>query len=370
MAISLGGLANLKEYVRSASEFLHENKYYDLGLIDVGIEPGIMRLDKQIAIWGKHPAIGKNASGCDETANPYSISPTVKFWTPNPISDRIPFCEDQVYDSMFEYGHKTGIEGLRDDNQLALLFMMGKIAEAIPDIPMREGWLGDTALVGTPPNGVAGDLNLFNHVDGLWKQMEALPATQIVALTGDPNAGVTKTAQKNFTSDAALGFIDNILAQASQVMKQPLRYSFGVTSHIMDKIQAYYNDKTANTYNRGLTIDPSHIPGVKRRFRYNGYLIHELTFMSRTIEEYFTLSTGDGDPWHKPNRIVFADFENNLRFGFDTPVWPGAKSEKGLDIVNPWNMKLEYGGAGKYDVFFRFKMDAKVLIDKEVMISQ
>lgn len=369
MAISLGGLANLKEYVTSAAEFIHKSKFYDMGILDVGVQSSEMKLDKQIAIWGMHPDIGKNAQGCDETANTYSLSPVVKWWTPKPISDRIPYCEDTVYNSMFEYGHRSGIEGLEDDNQLALVFMMGKIAEVLPNTVMREGWLGDTAYAVTPPNGVAADLKLFNHVDGLWKQMEALPAAQKLTIVGDPNAGATKTLQKALTGDQAIQTLENMLADAPWVMRNAGKYTFGVTSWFMDKIQAYYNDKTANTYNRGLTLDANHIPGVDRRFRLNGYLIVEKTFLSRQIDQYLTTS-GDANPWHKPNRVIFADFENNLRMGFDTPLWPGHKNEKGLENFNPWNLKLEYSGAGKYDVFTRFKMDAKLIVDDEVMIAQ
>lgn len=359
MALDPSSVTFTGEEVRQVSEFIHDKKYVDWGKIDVGIEPNAITARKQIVHWGDFPDIGRNAGGCNQTLSTATLSPTEEYWDPNPISDRIPFCLSAVEDTMFTYLREQGVNNLKDPKAAALMFLIMKISEAVPNIIMREGWLGDTAIGATfPPLPNATNQTLFNHVDGLWKQLEAIGGNASYSLTGDPNAGASYTAQLNYNGDDVQGWLDGMLAQADQKMKDPSTYSFGVTNWIMDKIVTMYGDKTANTYSRNWVQVSDGATGQPRSFRYQGYLIEEKPFLTRTISTYFN----NGTVWHKPNRIVFADFKNNLRFGLDTPLYPGYDSAGRLTSIPNWNLDVEYiPGEQNWNVFVGFKMDAKVI---------
>lgn len=358
MAFDLSNLTFNGEEVKSLGEAVQEAVFQnpEANTFHEFVE-GI-KAKKQIAILGKIDGLtGKGSGGCNPSNDTLNIGTSEKFWNPEMVSNRFPFCWDETKDSFFIWGTKNGIEKADLTGTDYLNFIVDRLTPALEEEYLRIAWFSDVdaADVNASPAGVltAGtDPAYFNKIDGLWKQLFAIVAADSDRKTAGldtRNAGVSYAAQEFTSADTTNRVVTNTL--------QNMRYGADMRLRTKQNLTYAVTQSVADQYERELTeanvaFTTERLENGMTMLKSGSITVVAFDFWDRIIRTY----ENDGTKYNFPHRAVLLT-KDNMQIGTEAV---GTLSE--IDAFYDKKDKTNY-------VDTAYAIDAKVIEDYLVQLA-
>lgn len=345
-------LINIDELTLNAEEaqeigkLIIERGFVQGALSDVHeIETGIL-YKQQIAFAGRIADSLKKAVGCTPE-NGTGVELTEKFWDPEIFASRWEHCADDLNKllKLFKKAQRINPDfyNLIDSEAMGVIYAL--IDTMLMDTLPVKVWFSDKAADHFADGGVftaGSDLDLYNVIDGLWKQIFA-EATAVNRVTITENAGANYAAQA-LPADKALAYLTSVVNTADERLLADPTAEILVTRSIADN---YRNTLRTKTIGAGfIEVTENGRPELY----FDGYKLKIMYEWDRFI----TASQNNGVKKNLPHRIVFTTPAN-------IPV--GTLSEEDLKTLT--SFYYEYGKTNVIDV--AFSLDAKLLEDHMIV---
>ena len=290
--------------VQELSAIIFETAFKNPALTEMhDIVEGI-DMKTQILLMSSMGLQGKAANGtCTPEDSDAGIVATQKYWENNQIDIRIPYCAKELPELLKAFGQKQNkydVEGSEEIKMIA-----SRLLEAIDEAILRLTWFGDkdaknVVSGGTITNAI--DVDYFNSVDGIWKQIFAdVTAGKIKRASIASNTGTTYSAQE-LTAGAALETLRKVYNQSDARLKNHPDGQFIVTQTVYDNFMDKLEDAGLNAVGSLAVND-----GV---MTYRGKKIIVNEHWDRTIAAY----QNNGTKFNLPHRIVYS-VKSNLPIG-------------------------------------------------------
>ncbi len=309
-----------REDIKTLAEAILSKYYEKPGFSDFHtLVRGIVH-DKQLPILGLFEGLsGKAKTSCGMESNDGQIRSIDKTWTPKRIGDRFDQCADDLIETFFKWGLKPGVNKEDLTSTEFAVFLEERIADVMNDGVFRHAWFGDTDAAeysgspsGTITNGT--DLDFFNVIDGLFKQM-----FEIVADNADRKSTTgltTKNAQASYalqkfndtdtTNQVVTKALDIIATDADERLSAGSEIPmFIVTKSVADQ----YRRERKFAF-PAIDIAYERIENGILVLKTDGYTLTVFPFWDRMIKAYFN----NGTKWYLPHRIVFGA-KSNIMIG-------------------------------------------------------
>lgn len=355
-----------REDIKSLSEAVMKAYFEKPGIGEFHtLVKGIVH-DKQIVILGLFEGLaGLAKTTCGGTPNPGTIGASEKTWTPKYIGDRFEDCFDNVIDTFFKWGLKSGYEKTDLTSTEFALFVEERISDTIVESVYRHVWFGDTAAAnynsspaGFITNGTT--LGYFNVIDGLWKQIFAIVSADSTRKTGDVdtnkgltyrNAQATFAAQKFTASDVTDQIVtrtlENMITEADERLIAGTETPFFiVTKSVADQ---YKRERKAFA---NIEMAYERIEGGMLKLQCDGYDLIAFPFWDRIIKAY----ESNGTKYHLPHRVLLATKSN---------IQVGTEEEKNLSDFDVFYDKY----TEKLVIKFAYNLDAKIIQDDQIQVA-
>ena len=313
---------------------------------------------KQIAILGRlNGLLGKGSNACDETDATNSITNTEKFWDPETISDRIPFCWNELKETFFVWGLKKGIEKGDLTSTDLLIYLEEVVQDSIVEAIYRLAYFGDkdSADVNASPAGTlkAGtDVAYWNKIDGFYKQLFAIAVadadrltTDLASRNGQSTYALQKFTSTDTTNKVATNALQNMYYDADMRLRERTDLVYVVTQSVADQyareLKAANQAFTTERLENGITVLLS-----------DGIEVVGFPFLDRMIKTYFD----NGTKYYLPHRAILTTKEN---------MQVGAEESGSFTDLKVWYSDDK----NKTYMKFALTMDAKVLLDYLVQVA-
>lgn len=346
------------EEIRELSEALFISGFSKPAIAEFhSVAEGIVA-KKQIAILGRlNGLLGKGTNACGEADATNDVTNTEKFWDPATISDRIPFCWNDLKQTFFVWGLKRGIEKGDLTSTDLLIYLEELVQDAIVEAVYRFAYFGDkdAADVNASPAGTlkAGtDVAYFNKINGFYKQLFAIAVADTARLTTDlasRNGQATYALQKftstDTTNKVATNALQNMYYDADMRLRERTDLVYVVTQSVADQyareLKAANQAFTTERLENGITVLQS-----------DGIEVVGFPFLDRMIKTYFD----NGTKYYLPHRAILTTKEN---------MQLGAEESGSFTDLDVWFDKT----LNKTYMKFTLTMDAKVLLDYLVQVA-
>ena len=288
----------LKDLSRVIGELSYNETIRSLHDVVQGI-----KYDEQIVFAGRIGLFGKTTTGCTPSAAS-GLTLTQKFWKPKFIDFRFQHCSASVntQDKLVQQFRRMNDDFYKiteGSNSPVGDFVIARVAAEMPENILVKAWFGDTAAEVIAEGGVfkAGtDLDLFNSIDGIWKQIFA---TTSLAPSGKYHVAIAKNAGNSYANQA-LAAGDSIAAFKALYNKADSRLrgfagaKFYATRSLYDGL---VNDLETVQNAGGFTItNENGMPVV----RYRGLEVVMVELWDRIIDGF----QNNGTKWNIPHRLV------------------------------------------------------------------
>lgn len=346
------------DIVKSSAEAIYETAFANPAVGQLfTIVPGI-KTKKQIAILGAfQELLGAGNGACNPDGRQVNTALTGKSWETATISDRLEFCWQDIKETFFIWATQNGINKADLTGTDFALFIEQRLGEALPETYMRLAYFGDkdAANYNDSPAGVitnTTDVNYFNRIDGIWKQIYAIVGADASRKT----AGLaTKNAQSSYANQAfnstdtsnkvVMNLLFDMEVGADSRLTSQTGLVFQVTKSVFDQYRreltfaniAYTTDRLENGMQ---VINAGNIPVVC------------VEFWDRMIKAHFN----NGTKYYLPHRAILAN-PANLQIG--------TEEENTLTAFDMFYDKK----TKTTNVDFQFDMDAKVIVDHEIQVA-
>lgn len=343
--------------VMALSEAIFESVFVNPTITEFHtIVPGIVA-KQQIAFLGLLGLVGKSGGGCSPEADTPTAPMTEKFWTPEPISMRIEECYTTYNASFFIWAQNKGLKRADLTNTDVFNFIEERAKTGLDEAKLRHAWFGDTdsANYNSSPAGVitnGTNLNFFNAIDGFWKQIYAIVASDSTkkAASITKNAAATYALQAfdstDVTNKVVMSYFSDCRTNADERLSDREDTIFLVTKSVYDQYLKELKSYTNIEQSFQINIDG------KRELMFDGVPVRKFSFWDRTIKAYLN----NGTKYYQPHRIVYT-VKSNLQIGVE--------SEEALN-----GLEAFYYQKDKTNILdAEFLMDAKVIEDYMVEVA-
>jgi hypothetical protein len=305
----------------------------------------------QIPFISNVPESGKTSADCTPPAGS-GVTVTQKLWTPKLIEGRFEHCQKDL-NALFKLAQRVArvnpdfFDKIDSD---VFRVLSAKILDSLKRSIFRLAWFGDTAADVTANGGVflAGtDLDLFNSINGLWKQIFA-------EVTGDKRITIAENAEATYalqdselTPADAKGILDSMWAAADSRLKADPDVQFQVTESIYEKYAQWIRDQAAD----GGGLTQVVVNGIER-VAYNGKPVIPMYEWDRYIRTY----QQDATKYNLPHRAVLT-----------TPInlALGTVAESDFEELESFYDKV----TKKNYVDYAYSLDAKFLEDYMAVVA-
>lgn len=315
----------------------------------------------QIAILGRfNGLLGKGSGLCDTEGRSVTSALSQKQWTPSTVSDKLGYCWKDLKETFFIWGTKNGIAKADLTSTDFIIFIEDLLKTEILETVHRIVWFNDTdaANYDDSPAGVitnGTDLDFFNKIDGLWKQLFAIVVADSTRKTVVTNGITAKNGQATYalqqfndtdtTNRIVMKTLENMGYEADSRLTAKAGNIFIVTKSVGDQYKREL--KAAN-----IAYTTERIENGILKLMSDGIEVYVFEFWDRMIRAYHD----NGTKYYLPHRILFANPEN-LRVG--------TEEESTLSEYKIWFSEDD----DKVYVKFQFEIDAKVILDYEVQLA-
>ncbi len=300
------------EELKDWSKVIHELTFNDPTLNELhDIETGIL-FDQQIVFAGRMRQIGKKTTGCaPNAANGVALSE--KFWRPVKMDFRLEHCSADVNVQNKLINQMTKINpdyfNVIDGSQSVIgNFLVASVIDGFNESLLKLAWFGDKTAALISGGGVfkAGtDLDLYNPVDGFYKQLFAeIPTTASNYVGITKNAGANYAAQELASGDA-MAIFKKMYEKADPRALEASGAKFYVTLSLWN---GYLND-LESTQNSGAGNTMINEKG-QVSLTYRGIPVVKMHFADRFIKE----NQDNGTKLNLPHRAVLSN-PMNLKIG-------------------------------------------------------
>lgn len=269
--------------------------------------PNVYSGDK-LGVVGEFGPLGVAYKGCGGDYDTNLIPANEKEWDIRrwQIKDKI--CFTDLESTLVKYMLKNGIDapdltGTEYMNDI----IAPRLELAIRKLIWRLSFFGDKAAAASGSGGVIkneGDVKYFNVTDGLWKRaFEAVAAGTMKRVSIDANTKTTKAAQQTAikTAGAATDILDNIIAEASPVLRGMAEGTIYITVALKDAINADIK-KT----NKGSELQWNALFDGIQETTYDGVRVLAMPMWDEIIKGY----EGTEEAWNKPYRAIYTVKDN------------------------------------------------------------
>jgi hypothetical protein len=272
------------------------------------ISTGI-QFKKQIPFISNADESGKTSADCTPpTAG--GVTVTQKLWEPVMIEARFEHCQKDL-NALFKLGQRVAkinpdfFDKIDSD---VFRVLAAKLLDSLTRSVFRIAWFADTAAALTSGGGVfliGTDLELFDQLDGLWKQIFA-------EVTGDSRITITENAEATFalqdselTPDDAKEYLELMWDAADPRLKADPEVRFYVTESIYEKYSKWLRNKAAD----GGGLTEATVNGVQN-VAFNGKPVMPMYEWDRYIRTY----QQNGTKYNLPHRALLT-IPQNLALG-------------------------------------------------------
>lgn len=191
--------------------------------------------------------LGKKSQGCNPDYNDSSLDAVEKKWDIKEWEVAEEMCYDDINDTIFEEVMNTGIDAANIiDTRYYKEIVQPALIDGIDDMIFRFAYFGDTGITASELQ-VAGDVEHFNLIDGIWKQIfDAVTAGTISRTAIDANTKTTSAAQMSAMvpgSKAAVNLMSKIILDAPIKLRQAKNKVLYISQALYD---AYVMDKQSS----------------------------------------------------------------------------------------------------------------------------
>ena len=266
---------------------------------DHEIETGV-EYKTQIPFIGEMADSLKASSGCVPNAGG-GIALSEKFWDPKAFDSRWEHCAADMNGlfKLFKKAKKMNPDFYDriSSDELGIIYTM--IDRMMIDKLPKKVWFSDVAAAIQPAGAftTGTDLDLFNVIDGLFKQIFADVAIPRVTIT--ENAGVSYAAQ-SLGVDAAYGYFEEMVEKADSRLLDDMNAVIYCTRSMADNYRKTLRNKTLGAGFIEIT------EGGKTTLKFDGYEVRVKSEWDRTIKA----DQDNGTVWNLPHRFVFTTKEN------------------------------------------------------------
>lgn len=340
------------------SKFIYEKVFADPQLTEIhDIVQGVVH-DKEIVLMKRLGLVGKKAvdGDCAPATNTGKLKPTTKTWQPKYITDRFQECWAKLYDTFVKYQMKANAQKPDISDTAWIKFIEDMLVnDTLPEAIFRIVWFGDTSADEVAPYGsgeLTGgtDVDFFNPIDGIWKQLFAITtATPARRVTISKNAQATYTLQEFDTTDTTNKVASGIFRDLINKADSRLRGQKNAIIICTDSLALQYeNELEAGGVSASFEMITDGVKVMKRK----GVTIIAFGFWDRYIRQYYD----DGTAYLMPHRALFTVKEN-------IPV--GVEELGSLKELSTYYDPKEKD----YTIDMGFTIDAKVLEDYMVQVA-
>ncbi len=331
------------KYVESLGEVIIEAAFSKPSLSEFHMLANGIKAKEKIGYLGRYTKLFQTDAGCGTGQLDKVLPNSEKEWDPEKLKMWVQQCEDDIDQTFFVWTTKNGIDRKNLDGTHFMEFLMDVLPDGLLEDILRMAWMGDKDIVaGNLTNG-ATDVPFYNQVNGLWKQVLALPEARRFPIT--ENAQSTTAAQLALAADASLQIFRNLVNKSDSRLKNAPNTVIIATRTIMQNYADYLESQNIdNSFNR--------IESGFNTLSYRGIPIIEFELLDRYIQSDFLISGA----YDKPHRAVFTT-RNNLAIGSDDiSKWDDFKIFFD-DVTELLNIK---GG---------LKMDTKIIEDHMIQVA-
>jgi hypothetical protein len=313
---------------------------------------------QQIGIVGQMSGLyGKGSNACDEGEETPSIPMSQKTWDPEMVSAKLPFCWEDLKETFWIWGLKSGIAKADLTQSEFLVFIEELLAPVIYETYMRNAWLGDkdAANVDDSPAGIITsgvDVDYLNRTDGIWKQLFEIAtndSTRYVDGLASKNGQASYSAQEFNSTDVTNKVVTKTLAQlkykADLRLRQKPNLVYVATQSVVDQYE-----QELISQNAAFTLENT-MNGITE-LKYGSITIIGFSLLDRMIK----LFNDNGTKYYRPHRIVLTVPEN---------IQIGTEEEGNLSDYKVWYSDDKNKTFAK----FAFNIDAKVVINHEIQVA-
>lgn len=290
---------------------------------------------------GSLSMIGKKSRGCSPVTDAAVAPFDIRQWNPKPWDFRLSQCWAELAQTVVDYGLKAGVEAPNLIGTPIGDLIENLIRDAMAKMFLRFGWFGDTDAKTIEDGGTiatADDIEFFDVVDGVWKQIETMiTAGTVTSIAIPANNEATTAAQLAATVDAKAIFTQLILNQPRKLAARPIAEKrLRASGLLVNKFKEQLLAENINTSEQFRQREDG-IEVVK----FLGYDIEAMHFWDDTISGQMTDTKMD-----RPYRAILTT-EDNLNMGLDG-------DENTMEEIKVWyeNMdrKAYFEGAGAIDI--------------------
>jgi hypothetical protein len=293
--IDVSGLTLNTEEAKEISKLIIEKFFVNGNLSDIhDIETGVTH-KMQIPFAGRIADALKKSTGCtpNEAAG---VAFTQKIWDPEIYDARWEHCaaDLNILFKLFQKAARINPDFYDRIDSQEMGLIVSLIEQMLMEtLPIKIWFSNKTVIAADMTTGV--DLDLYNVIDGLFKQIFAEVGSgddNYVEIT--QNAGISYAAQA-LPTDAAVGYLAKVMNQAdSRLLADPTAQLL-VTRSIADNYRNTLRNKTLGAGFMEVTENG------RPQLYFDGYKVVTMDMWDREIKANFD----DGTVLDKPHRIVF-----------------------------------------------------------------
>ena len=317
-----------------------------------------IKTKKQIAILGRfNGLLGKGSGECDPTGRTVTTPLVGKLWEPATVSDRLEYCWEDIKETFFIWGTKNGIEQADLTATDFVLYIEQLLATELIETWMRIAYFGDTdaAHYNDSPAGVitnTTDLDFFNKIDGIWKQIYAIvgsDSTRKTAGLATRNAGNSYANQKFTAQDVTDLVVTNMFLNMEMEADSRLTSQAGLVFQVTKSVYDQYRRELTKA---NVNYTTERFENGMEQLNAGGIPVVKVEFWDRMILNHFN----NGTKLYLPHRAILC-VPSNVQVGTEE-----ASTLTQYDIFYDKKTKTT-------NVDFQFNIDAKVILDNEIQVA-
>ncbi len=328
-------------------EFADQPKMTEFHTVIEGIITG-----KQIVYAGLLEKITKANAGCGTGATSKAIPFTQKLWDPKKVKVWLEMCADELDQSLMIYAKKKGLNVDDLTGTEIESFLVDHIKPAMLEDAFRIIWFNDTDHSNVSDSGGTNeitdgvDVDDYNMIDGLWKQLIA-----ITVADADRLVTISENSEANYADQLALGattakdVYKNLIVNAHPKLKKASDKKIISTMTLLENYADYLESQDLDASYVRLE---SGFTSLKRR----GVTVIGWEFWDDTIQADFD----NGTTYLMPHRAVLTTAKNLL---------VGLDDSAALQDLEIWYEKKDE----KNNFRGKYKIDAKVAVDYMVQVA-
>lgn len=272
-----------------------------------------IKVDTEVGFIGEGGLVGRASQGCEPEAQDYAVGTRKVKWTPADWEILLHLCYTDITSTIAAFDLKNGLKkpDLTDSDYVDAI--VTALHRSIEKFLWRFIWFMDTDAANIADGGVitAGvDVNYFNLIDGLWKQIFAqatAQASQHVAIAA--NSEATKALQDSqLTPSGVKAMLESMTYKAPMVLRQQTDKVIYVTQSIYDAYQKSLSDVAVAALESREENFINGMPALK----VNGWPVIAMPMWDEIIRAY----EDNGTTFNKPHRAL-ATTPKILGVGFD-----------------------------------------------------